>query len=171
MKEILGDVTLATPRPARSTLETPRPLRAAASVLTPTTYASRTPRTPSRSVGGGDYFGSARVTEEPEPLPASASQPTYSTSYPPRSRRSTNASTISTVSSLSSRSLGSMYAKMSDQEKRRYDLQIRVYKARRLVPDHIPLRVFQSPEECEAEASALVSSVSLPCKCLLKHVS
>ena len=41
---------------------------------------------------------------------------------------------------------------MTDAEKKQFDLQTRVYRARLEVPRHIPLRVFRSPEECvEAE--------------------
>lgn len=41
------------------------------------------------------------------------------------------------------------YTSMSDVEKKRCDLQMRVYKARVVVPDAIPLRVFRDPRECE----------------------
>ncbi|KAI0630600.1 hypothetical protein C8Q77DRAFT_1160159 [Trametes polyzona] len=37
---------------------------------------------------------------------------------------------------------------VSDAEKRRWELQARVWKARVDVPPHIPIRVFREPEEC-----------------------
>jgi hypothetical protein len=37
---------------------------------------------------------------------------------------------------------------MSDAEKKKYELQVRVLKARSIMPGHVPLRVFRSPEEC-----------------------
>lgn len=37
---------------------------------------------------------------------------------------------------------------MSPTEKKRYELQMRVYKARMTIPSHIPLRIFKAPEEC-----------------------
>jgi hypothetical protein len=36
----------------------------------------------------------------------------------------------------------------TDAEKRRAELQVRVWKARSIVPEHIPLRVFRDPDEC-----------------------
>jgi hypothetical protein len=39
-------------------------------------------------------------------------------------------------------------ANLSDKEKKRQELQARVYKARTQMPGHIPLRVFRATEEC-----------------------
>ncbi|KAI0357995.1 hypothetical protein OH77DRAFT_1421254 [Trametes cingulata] len=38
--------------------------------------------------------------------------------------------------------------RLSDAEKKRWELQMRVWKARLDVPPHIPIRVFREPEEC-----------------------
>lgn len=38
--------------------------------------------------------------------------------------------------------------KMTEVEKRRYELQMRVYRARTQMPSHIVLRVFREPSEC-----------------------
>ncbi|KAF5316695.1 hypothetical protein D9619_006504 [Psilocybe cf. subviscida] len=49
-------------------------------------------------------------------------------------------------------SVDSEKKKLTDLEKRRIELQLRVYRARTQMPSHVPLRVFQNPEECiEAE--------------------
>jgi hypothetical protein len=47
---------------------------------------------------------------------------------------------------------------MSAAEKRRYDLQMRVYKARNVMPREIPLRVFKKPEECMEETKAILKA-------------
>jgi hypothetical protein len=43
-------------------------------------------------------------------------------------------------------------------ERRRLELQERVYRARLKVPSHIPLRVFTRPEEC-VEAGRILKEV------------
>jgi len=43
---------------------------------------------------------------------------------------------------------GGSRQRISDSEWKRFELQRRVDKARVEIPDHIPLRVFRSPEEC-----------------------
>lgn len=41
---------------------------------------------------------------------------------------------------------------LSEPERKRQELQSRIYKARQLMPAHIPLRIFRDPRECiEAE--------------------
>ncbi|CDO69656.1 hypothetical protein BN946_scf184851.g44 [Trametes cinnabarina] len=42
----------------------------------------------------------------------------------------------------------SSQASMSDAEKKRWDLQTRVWRARLEVPTHVPIRIFREPEEC-----------------------
>ncbi|KAL6307238.1 hypothetical protein BKA93DRAFT_95384 [Sparassis latifolia] len=84
------------------------------------------------------------VSEEPRPLESPSVTP-------PISRRGSP-----NYESQSSR--GQIL--MSDSEKRRYDLQIRVYRARLEVPRHIPLRVFRQPEEC-VEAAAMLDRLQL----------
>ena len=43
---------------------------------------------------------------------------------------------------------GANGGKMTEVEKKRYELQMRVYRARMQMPSHIPLRVFREPNEC-----------------------
>jgi len=53
------------------------------------------------------------------------------------------------TSSLSSlQASNSRQSSLSDPEKRRVQLQLRVYSARTQMPGHIPLRVFREPTEC-----------------------
>lgn len=47
-------------------------------------------------------------------------------------------------------------ATLSPQEKRRLDLQLRLERAREIIPAHIPLRVFREPTEC-VEAAQILS--------------
>jgi hypothetical protein len=88
-----------------------------------------------------DYFSAAPtpsmsptpITEEPGLYPAPASG-------------------FSTPSNDSTDSHYTGPSPLSEAEKKRIELQCRVQKARALVPYHIPLRIFRSPEEClEAE--------------------
>lgn len=146
MKERFGEEALSTPRPRRTTLETQKSTNTARAV----SYVPRTPKvqTPSSNrTLGNDYFSSSQITEEPESMPSSAS---YPTSYVPRSRRATTASSVSSISSVTS--------KMTEEERKRFDLQMRVYKARSVVPLHIPVRVFQQPSDC-VEMEGLINKV------------
>lgn len=52
------------------------------------------------------------------------------------------------TNSSSSHAFNSKQASLSDAEKRRAQLQSRVYRARIQMPRHIPLRVFRQPVEC-----------------------
>jgi hypothetical protein len=62
------------------------------------------------------------------------------------------ASGISTPSNDSTEGHYTGPSPLSEAEKKRIQLQLRIQKARALVPHHIPLRIFRSPEEClEAE--------------------
>jgi hypothetical protein len=44
---------------------------------------------------------------------------------------------------------------ITEGEKKRWDLQNRVNKARSVMPEHIVLRVFENPRECE-EAEQII---------------
>ena len=44
---------------------------------------------------------------------------------------------------------------VSEPEKRRNELQMRVWRARVQIPQHIPLRIFRRPEECLEAKSVL----------------
>ena len=49
---------------------------------------------------------------------------------------------------------------MTDAERKQFDLQHRVYKARVEAPKHIPLRVFRHPDEC-VEAAKILDGLHL----------
>ncbi|KAI0917865.1 hypothetical protein AcV5_002696 [Taiwanofungus camphoratus] len=49
---------------------------------------------------------------------------------------------------------------MSEAERKRTDLQMRVWRARMEVPEHIPLRVFRRPEEC-VEGKAILNRLQV----------
>jgi hypothetical protein len=38
--------------------------------------------------------------------------------------------------------------KLTEVQRKRVELQLRIHKARTLAPAHIPLRIFRDPEEC-----------------------
>ncbi|KAH9479808.1 Phosphatidate phosphatase APP1 [Psilocybe cubensis] len=56
--------------------------------------------------------------------------------------------TGSSTSSGSSNTTGKRISSISEAEKKRNDLQMRVYRARTQMPSHIPLRIFRDPSEC-----------------------
>lgn len=81
------------------------------------------------------------MTTEPESLIESAPEPTP----PPNFFSATPAG----------RRTPSTSSRMSDQEKKRFDLQMRVWNARMQIPSHIPFRVFKEPRECTEWALVL----------------
>ncbi|PPQ85263.1 hypothetical protein CVT25_010036 [Psilocybe cyanescens] len=99
--------------------------------------------------------------EQPQFMPASrfVDQPPRATP-PPSVRSSLNLGpasaaesfrsqrTGSSASSGSSGATGKRVGSISDAEKKRNDLQMRVYRARTQMPSHIPLRIFRDPSEC-----------------------
>lgn len=50
---------------------------------------------------------------------------------------------------------------MTDAEKKKYALQVRVYRARTQMPGHVPLRVFRDPVECVEVEEILQKEPSL----------
>ena len=98
------------------------------------------------------YFSSS-------PISASPVSETIPMTYPPTSfsmqRKDSDLSLTSTLNSvrpqpgrkLSSGS-GRTVPQMTDAERKQYDLQVRVNRARNMFPDTIPLRIFRDPTEC-----------------------
>ncbi|KAH9940884.1 uncharacterized protein BXZ73DRAFT_42343 [Epithele typhae] len=128
-----------------------------------------TPTAPTRA---DDYFGSsaatptlpapgpALVTEEPQGSPAMSTTSARSAlgrAWPPRGFRGGRGSPASsrpqTPSGEWAPQRGASYGQVGTEvERRRLDLQMRLWKARYEVPPHIPIRLFREPEECvEAE--------------------
>jgi hypothetical protein len=132
------------------------------------------------------YFSSAPISSEPEPFangkdgelwpPSSAAQ--ASTKSPLSTRvyaklinqpaKATPPLTLSTKSpamqsNSSFVSTSSVEPKrkasLPDAQKRRSDLQSRVYRARTQIPGHIPLRIFRDPSEC-VEANGVLAMES-----------
>jgi len=121
------------------------------------TTASSTPTTPAYSLPPAHkdkgYFPppNAPLTAEPDPIlemtptatPRPASKQAYQAITPTPSVRSA-ASSSTTGSATRER--------MSEAERKRYELQLRVWRARTQMPGHVPLRIFRDPRECvEAE--------------------
>ncbi|KAJ7346955.1 hypothetical protein DFH08DRAFT_780713 [Mycena albidolilacea] len=124
-----------------------------------TTAAPSTPSTPAYSLPPAhkdkDYFApSVTFTSEPDPIvdmtPMQTPRPasthgSYSQYRAGKAASVRSAASGSTVGSATKEG-------MSEAERKRYDLQLRVWRARTQMPGHIPLRIFRDPRECvEAE--------------------
>lgn len=98
---------------------------------------SYTARTPAHPKSNSEYFG-APITAEPDSMP---DQGQYLTPTPTSTTINGKTSSSSTLSS-----------RMTEEQKKKYELQTRVWAARMLIPVQIPFRVFKEPGECvEAE--------------------
>lgn len=73
--------------------------------------------------------------------------------------RSPAASARSQQTTSSTSSTDSSGKPLTESDKRRRDLQLRVYRARTQMPGHIPLRIFRDPEEC-VEAQQILARES-----------
>jgi len=72
-----------------------------------------------------------------------------SQSHPRRTDGQQSSSTLDSSASSSSNSYGGTnVGKMTEAEKKRFELQTRVNRARTQMPSHIMLRVFRDPSEC-----------------------
>lgn len=130
----------------------------------------RSPQTP---VGSSSLFppgqGTLRTSSLPSPLGGPSSGPTTpsSTFSDMGLPQATSPNSSSSSLSVDSRPAGSLIfpgslskseiSALLPQERRRYELQERVYKARFRMPSHIPLRIFTEPEQC-VEASRILDS-------------
>ena len=84
---------------------------------------------------------SSSLSSQPLPRRTNGRQNSSSLSTPDSS---TTASSLNNTINYS----GANGGKMTEVEKRRYELQMRVYRARTQMPSHIVLRVFREPSEC-----------------------
>lgn len=129
-----------SPQPAFASEERPKARRGisdlAAAKLNETKNKAKALRTPrhSSSVGAEPQFfsspGSGRNSSSTSSLSSDTSSVSSVASYMPKRK---------TTQELSALTPG---------ERRRYDLQMRVWSARTQIPSHIPLRIFRKPEEC-----------------------
>ncbi|KAJ7268654.1 hypothetical protein B0H12DRAFT_58952 [Mycena haematopus] len=118
--------------------------------------APSTPTTPAYSVPPApeDYFSppATPMTAEPDPImdmSATTSRPPSIRTYG-QYRKATPSSIRSAVSGSAAGS--ATREKMSEAERKRYELQLRVWRARTQMPSAVPLRIFRDPKECvEAE--------------------
>jgi hypothetical protein len=106
------------------------------------------PRSPWSEVNGGSYFTSEPLSSEPETyVKPQTTPPSAFVTFqePPLTRRSSlSLYPLSPASRLRRRSS----ARVPEYDKKRNELQTRVWRARTQIPVHIPLRVFRRPEEC-----------------------
>ncbi|PBK65951.1 hypothetical protein ARMSODRAFT_960865 [Armillaria solidipes] len=126
-----GDIELRSAPPAYgSESGTMRASRRSTSGTFPTTYAVRTPTTPRKdsSQPNSDYFAYP-LADEPDSIAEKESSGPFFLS---------NSRTPSTPSG----------SRLTEAERKKIELQMRVYSARAMIPKHIPFRVFRSPEDC-----------------------
>ncbi|KAI0685900.1 hypothetical protein BC835DRAFT_1309756 [Cytidiella melzeri] len=148
------------------------PKRSMSGDITPSTpsYAVRQTRrsrttnlllnTGANAASEADYFPPSPLSSSPmsESPPMNCPPPAYP---PPAFARVSSTqrqnSDVSTSSAFSLRpsvvrqlSNGSSRAvpQMTEAERKQYDLQMRVYRARSAMPDNVPLRIFREPTEC-----------------------
>ncbi|KIP02298.1 hypothetical protein PHLGIDRAFT_112197 [Phlebiopsis gigantea 11061_1 CR5-6] len=157
---------LATPSGnGRTPGATHQPTRSVSGSDIPTprgTYTARQPKRtnsefqrPSYASSTSGYFGSSSVLDSPV---SEEPQPTASPS-----RQDDDASSTSSRMSLGRASTTSSFRgapPMTDAERRQYDLQMRVYRARAETPFCIPLRIFRHPSEC-IEAAQILDKLNL----------
>ncbi|KAJ7680612.1 hypothetical protein DFH06DRAFT_972705 [Mycena polygramma] len=113
-----------------------------------TSSSASRPATPAYSLppSNQDYFvpPPMPMTAEPDPIAEMTPRPSY--------RAATPAASIKSNITVSSTASGQ---RMSEAERKRYDLQLRVWRARTQMPGHIPLRIFRDPAECTEAEEAL----------------
>ncbi|KAF9008927.1 hypothetical protein BDQ17DRAFT_1422116 [Cyathus striatus] len=83
------------------------------------------------------------------------------TLYPSSTPR--NVSQTHSLDSASVSSLGSASGRvtlLTEPEKKRYELQTRVYRARTQMPGHVMLRLFRDPRECQADVEEVLGRES-----------
>ncbi|CAK5281269.1 unnamed protein product [Mycena citricolor] len=110
---------------------------------TASSTSSRPPTPSSYHPPSNNYFLSATtpMTTEPEPIPSMVASNTAAVNLKiPNSRAGTG---------------------MEQPNRRRAELQVRVWRARRQIPPHIPLRLFREPRECVAEADGILAGLRL----------
>ncbi|KAI0048769.1 hypothetical protein FA95DRAFT_1009643 [Auriscalpium vulgare] len=139
-----GALSIITPGARRSGRWSPRTGSAPAS---PTVPGSATPSARASRSFTGDYFSSRPVAETPALMDTLTAEP--ATYGPPSPTPSLSDSGSSSGSSKASQ------ASLSESEKRRVGLQLRVWKARQEMPPRVVLRVFREPEECVEAGEAL----------------
>ncbi|KAJ7077316.1 hypothetical protein B0H15DRAFT_915401 [Mycena belliarum] len=122
----------------------------------PTSTTASQPTTPAYNMPAHqrEYFTAKPLSSEPEPISKMTPRPLSlvggaDVRFPPTptasSIRSTNTAASSSTASSTQRAV-------LDAERRRNDLQLRVWRARTQMPGQVSLRVFRSPAECvEAE--------------------
>ncbi|KAJ3844152.1 hypothetical protein F5878DRAFT_656103 [Lentinula raphanica] len=133
--------------PASTTAQSVQPTRnfppSSFPPLTPLT--PKTPVTPATPASSASTFVTPRTPKTPWTNYSNASYTSF------KSKRSVG----------STSTIGNGVARMSEPEKKQYELQMRVNKARGALPFKIVLRVFRSPEECMETWELLDSEIGV----------
>ncbi|KAF8877922.1 hypothetical protein BD779DRAFT_1556352 [Infundibulicybe gibba] len=126
----------------------PRPQRAFSDFLSSSsrssTQSSQRPPLPRLNTSGSGSLTGSPLSSEPEGL--AKSDPV----------QRSNGFASRTASLMSTSSVTSVSSKMTETERKRNELQMRVYRARTLMPGHVPLRIFKKASEC-VEADEILS--------------
>lgn len=164
----LSDRTLNAPhRPLRTSSVSDLPATGGRPPVPPRLpKRTRSEMPPQPTINEDDFFASLAdppVSEEPPPIaPLSTSPSNYP--YPPvlsRRRQDDETSSTSSRMSLGARSTSSLRgAPMTEAERKQWELQQRVWRARMEIPERIPLRVFRHPSEC-TEAQKILDGLNL----------
>ncbi|KAF8878864.1 hypothetical protein BD779DRAFT_1553564 [Infundibulicybe gibba] len=108
------------------------------------TQSSQRPPLPRLNTSGSGSLTGSPLSSEPEGL--AKSDPV----------QRSNGFASRTASLMSTSSVTSVSSKMTETERKRNELQMRVYRARTLMPGHVPLRIFKKASEC-VEADEILS--------------
>ncbi|EIN09461.1 hypothetical protein PUNSTDRAFT_143017 [Punctularia strigosozonata HHB-11173 SS5] len=160
--------TLRNPKRAMSELLTPTtPRERTSSYLIPGRSHSRPPSIASAPSTPTDYFSSNlhsdSISASPSPIgmpesPASSHNELPDAHDPyadPEATPMPDHVTTFAPNDVTIPGAGRAPQGLSVNERRRFELQQRVYKARAIVPPHIPIRVFREPQECVEAADML----------------
>ncbi|KAJ6625845.1 hypothetical protein B0H10DRAFT_1782443 [Mycena sp. CBHHK59/15] len=101
--------------------------------------------------GNEDFFTSAPLSAEPENMVVDvAPRPItpLSSRFPSTPSPAASSTSMWSSNTASSSSTTSSTQRVLEAEKKKNDLQLRVWRARTQMPGHVPLRLFRSPAEC-----------------------
>ncbi|KAI3601328.1 actin cytoskeleton organization protein app1 [Moniliophthora roreri] len=146
------------------------PIDTSYAVRKPRSRSSKTPATGTGNSLAGNYFTPSRMTTEPDSLSMydSAQNPSMTSLSSAYSRNPKTPSTATSTSGstgyfsaptpkTSTSTTTNVSTRIPEAERKRHELQMRVYRARVSIPEHIILRVFRSPSEC-VETEKILSS-------------
>ncbi|KAK7041418.1 hypothetical protein VNI00_009284 [Paramarasmius palmivorus] len=135
-------------------------------VRQPRSRSSKTPSTApvSNLNGSGDYFTPMKITDEPDTISMydgtrNTSMTSLASGYVHKTPSTASSGYFPLRTPKSAATATSASTRIPEAERKRHELQMRVYRARANMPEHVTLRVFRSPTEC-VETQAMLSGRS-----------